>query len=227
MELVVIDSSDHDPALNLVQDEELLEKLEQDQVILRFWINSPSIIMGRFQRENLEVSPYAKEKNIPVLRRFSGGGTVYHDYGNLNITIAAHKETLSSLSKVSGSTVCTSIIAESLRNLGFDVEHDEKRNALFCDGKKILGSAASIKGNRYLFHCSLLVDTDLEELNRVLLQKPDYTPEKGAFVKSVRSTVTKLTEIKPDISIPSIKESLEKAVIDKFAISNHRRIVRA
>ncbi|MCK5882686.1 MAG: lipoate--protein ligase family protein [Bacteriovoracaceae bacterium] len=225
MELVTIDIPQTDPVKNLEYEEGILEKLEDNQVILRFWVNSPSMVMGRFQREEYEIANYARERGIPILRRFTGGGTVYHDLGNLNISIATCKSILATLSKESGSTVCTRLIADALNEMGFNVTHDEKRNALFHQGKKILGSAASIKGEKYLFHCSLLVDSDLEELERVIEKKPAYIEGGGAYVKSVRSRVTRLSDIIPGTTISDIKKGISKTISDKFGISHHRRII--
>lgn len=215
MHLTVIDTLDTDTKANLNIEENLLSTLNPDEIILRFWINDPSIIMGRFQNENFEISKYAKDKKVQVFKRLSGGGTVYHDHGNLNISIAFAKNSFKNLTELPSNTLCTSLIKDSLINLGFNTEHDTKRNALFIDGKKILGSAASIKADKYLFHCSLLVSTDLQELNKVLEQNPDYSLSSKKIVESVRSTVINLTEVDPTITMDKIKSSL-KNIITNF-----------
>ncbi|TRM75401.1 lipoate--protein ligase family protein, partial [Sulfolobus sp. B5] len=69
-----------DPYLNLAIDEALLIK---NDLVLRIWRNNMSVVLGILSRVNDEINlEYITEKNIPLLRRISGGGSVYHDMGN-------------------------------------------------------------------------------------------------------------------------------------------------
>ncbi len=76
-----------DPRINLAIEEHLLRNLKVEQDILLFYINEPSIIIGRNQNTLEEINlPYVEKHNIHVVRRLSGGGAVYHDLGNLNFS---------------------------------------------------------------------------------------------------------------------------------------------
>lgn len=211
MKLLVIHSQDHEPQANLAREEELKNEASLEQYLLRFWINDPVLVMGRFQKEEFEAKlDYLKKHNIPLLRRSTGGGTVYHDHGTLNISFCKpSKPTLKQGQK--DSTILVSWIAEALSVLGFQVRQDE-RNALFIGDKKILGSAVSLTGETLLFHCSLLVSTDLEKLTGAINWNPQYNTTEGQlenFVKSHRSPVVNLKDLKPEVSIDQIKASIE------------------
>ena len=76
-----------DPRINLALETFLLQELTVDEPILLFYINEPSIIIGRNQNTIEEINQeYVDEKGIHVVRRLSGGGAVYHDDGNLNFS---------------------------------------------------------------------------------------------------------------------------------------------
>lgn len=76
-----------DPSLNLAIEEYILTKLNQDETYLLFYINEPSIIIGKNQNTIEEINrDYVKDNQLHVVRRLSGGGAVYHDLGNLNFS---------------------------------------------------------------------------------------------------------------------------------------------
>ena len=108
------------------------------------------------------------------------------------------------------STILVSWIAEALKELHLDVRQDE-RNALFIGDKKILGSAVSLTGEVLLFHCSLLVETDLKKLEGAINWTPHYSGEN--FVKSHRSPVINIRDISPHLTIEIIKKKIEETVL--------------
>ena len=80
-----INSSFTDAGFNLAAEEYLLKQGTEDVFML--WQSAPSVIIGKHQRVETEVNRTMAEQNkIPVFRRFSGGGAVYHDLGNINLT---------------------------------------------------------------------------------------------------------------------------------------------
>ena len=88
--MLCINNTNIDPYFNLATEEYLLKNCTDDIVML--WQNEPSVIIGKNQNARAEVnSEIVAQKGIKVARRFSGGGAVYHDLGNLNITFIDNK----------------------------------------------------------------------------------------------------------------------------------------
>ena len=87
---ITLDS--HDPFFNLAIEEILLKNRKEEYFILG--INNPSLIIGKHQSAHREVNTqFVTENNIPVIRRISGGGAVFHDHGNLNFTFISRVRT--------------------------------------------------------------------------------------------------------------------------------------
>lgn len=213
MKILVLDSKGHDPQENLSFEEELKKQVTQDQYILRFWTNDPVLVMGRFQKEEYEAQTnFLKANKIPLLRRTTGGGTVYHDRGTLNISFCKPKKPVFKQGE-KDSTILVSWIAQALKELHLDVRQDE-RNALFIGDKKILGSAVSLTGETLLFHCSLLVETDLKMLEGAINWNPRYSSNGTLdnFVKSHRSPVVNIRDISPNLTITAIKKQIEEFI---------------
>ena len=164
-----------------------LEKLE-DEKILFLWQNAPCVVIGRAQNPWLECNLEEMNKdNIPVVRRQSGGGTVYHDYGNLNYTIISPKEKHDV--KANLELVCSVV-----NKIGFKLYPNE-RNDVVIDHEdftyKVSGSA--------------FINADTAKLYNYLHQPIDKSLDtKG--VKSHRSKVLNLAEIK-DIQTQDITRS--------------------
>lgn len=88
--LFVDNQNQHDPALNLALEEYLIRNISPTEELLLFYINEPSIIIGRHQNTVAEINvEYVREQGLHVVRRLSGGGAVYHDLGNLNFSFIA------------------------------------------------------------------------------------------------------------------------------------------
>ena len=131
-----------DAWFNLAAEEYLLKNFSDD--IFMLWQNEPSVIIGKHQNVWDEINRnYIQEKHIKVVRRYSGGGAVYHDSGNLNITFIQ-------TSKELASGIFTARLIAFLATFGIRAEADE-RQALTIDGLKISGSAQSIHKGR-IFH---------------------------------------------------------------------------
>ena len=83
--MIYVANDHHDPRVNLAIETYLLQELKTEEPILLFYINEPSIIIGRNQNTIEEINlDYVQDNQIHVVRRLSGGGAVYHDFGNLN-----------------------------------------------------------------------------------------------------------------------------------------------
>lgn len=181
--MLCIDNPYTDIDNNLAIEIYLLKHFSED--IFMLWQSEPSVVIGRHQQVEAEVNlPFTQREHIKVARRFSGGGAVYHDLGNLNLTFIENGNKIHEHKY-------THLIIRFLRTLGIEAVADE-RQAIFVGGLKVSGSAQSIYKNRVMHHATLLFDTDLEKLRRSLEGHP--TEEKGriAYVKSVKSPVTNL-----------------------------------
>lgn len=171
---------------NLAYEQWFFEHFESD--CLRLWINPPSVIIGKHQATLAESNvPFCTQNNIPILRRISGGGTVYHDPGNINFSFYRKVDAQEPIDYVRN----LRIIQRALRSIGYPVEINE-RHDLVLDGFKISGNAQHIKKGRALHHGTILYDTDIEMLRRSI-KRSSGTVEHRA-VKSVRSQSRNLRE---------------------------------
>jgi lipoate-protein ligase A len=158
---------------------------------VRFWVNPPSVVLGRFQRAADEVDTELCERDgIAVGRRFTGGGAVFHDRGNLNLTIAnQRKETISPVKL--HQSMC-GIILDAIKGLGLRPTFLPP-NSILVGERKVAGAAAAIGATFVLWHCSLLVSSNLDVLERVLA--PGKKAGSTAFVRSQWHEVTNLRNL--------------------------------
>lgn len=181
---ITLDS--HDPFFNLAIEELLLKNSKEEYLILG--INNPSVIIGKHQSAHREVNTkFVIENNIPVIRRISGGGTVFHDKGNLNYTFIRQSE--------SGKQVdfrkYTLPVIEFLSSLGVDAKFEGK-NDIKVGGLKISGNAEHIHRNRVLHHGTLLFNTSLDMLRNSM--RKDASCYTSRAVVSNPSSVMNLNE---------------------------------
>lgn len=154
----------NDPFFNLAIEEFLLKNSKDEYLILG--VNNPSVIIGKHQSGHREVNTkFVYENHIPVIRRISGGGTVFHDNGNLNFSFIRQSE--------SGKQVdfrkYTQPVIDFLVSIGVEAEFAGK-NDLKVDGYKISGNAEHIHRNRVLHHGTLLFNSSLEMLRNSIRQ---------------------------------------------------------
>ncbi|KAA5808141.1 lipoate--protein ligase [Thermoanaerobacterium thermosaccharolyticum] len=175
-----------DPYFNLAAEEYLLKQFNDECFML--WRNKPSIIIGKNQNALAEINlDYVKEHNIPVVRRLSGGGAVFHDLGNVNFTFIVNDD----LNGFSDFRRFTQPIIDVLKKLSINAEFSG-RNDITIDGKKISGNAQYYYKNRILHHGTLLVSSNMIDLSAALKVRPVKFEDKG--VKSVSKRVTNINE---------------------------------
>ncbi len=178
---------------------------------VRFWHNSNTIVIGCFQSARLEVNMEAcKETKTEIVRRFTGGGAVYHDNGNLNYAISLRKghplvpgQNLQSVfEKLSEGSV------QGLRKLGVKAEF-QPVNDIQVDGKKVSGAAGSIRWNTIFHHGCILVNSDLSILGKVL-----NVPRAKLEDRHVASVQKRVTTVRDELGREISTREVRDAIVD-------------
>ena len=169
------------------------------------WQSVPSVVIGKHQRLRSEVDKeWAKQHRIAIARRFSGGGAVYHDLGNVNFTFI---ETVLRLPEFVHYLQRT---LDFLSFIGIEAKGDE-RLGIYLNGLKISGSAQCLYKDRVLYHCTLLYDTDLTALHQALNPEPMVDDETLSSVYAVPSVRSEVTNIRRHLSAGTVTDFKEKA----------------
>ncbi|MGD6848338.1 lipoate--protein ligase [Rossellomorea aquimaris] len=177
-----------DPRVNLAIEEYALKNLDINESYLLFYINEPSIIIGKNQNTIEEINTdYVEKQGLHVVRRLSGGGAVYHDLGNLNFSFITKDdgESFHNFKKF------TEPVVTALHKLGVKAELSG-RNDIIAEGRKISGNAQFSTKGRMFSHGTLLFDSEMENVVSALRVKKDKIESKG--IKSIRSRVANISE---------------------------------
>jgi len=206
--MLCIDNPHTDACFNLAAEEYILKSFSKDVFML--WQNDPSVIIGKHQNIQAEVDmDFIRKNQIKVVRRSSGGGAVYHDLGNLNLTFIesnSHPDFNKHTKQIVG----------ILSKIGIHANAD-KRHALYIDGLKISGSAQYLRKNKVLFHATLLFSSNLTQLASTLNGQntnPENDQQKR-YMRSVKSPVTNICEHLPyPLPIDDFKMLILKDLLD-------------
>ncbi len=192
-----------DPHVNLAIEEHCIRHLPAGEDYLLFYINAPSIIIGRNQNTLEEVhQAYIDAHGIHVVRRISGGGAVYHDHGNLNFSFL----TDFSKDKLNNFKQFATPIIDVLHDMGVSAEM-KGRNDIVVEGKKISGNAQFSSTRRMFNHGTLLLDCDLSQVSQALDVKMTKIKSKGH--KSARARVANIAEfLDAPLSTEAFKEKI-------------------
>lgn len=193
-----------DPTINLAIEEYAVSELDPNETYLLFYVNEPSIIIGKNQNTIEEINEaYVKENDIHVVRRLSGGGAVYHDFGNLNFSFITTDDgdSFHNFKKF------TDPVVTALQRLGIDAKLSG-RNDIQVGERKISGNAQFKTKGRMFSHGTLLLDSHLEDVVKALHVKTDKIASKG--IKSIRSRVANINEF---LQEPLTMEALKKQLL--------------
>ncbi len=221
MKSMLIDSTD--PTLNLAIEETLLQQAmasdetqDDNKGVFLLWQNAPSIIVGRHQNTRQEVNEkLVARHSLPVVRRMTGGGAVYHDLGNVNFSFIVPASSVPASDRGMNFQHFLQPILETLHD--FDIPATfSSRNDVTCHGRKISGSAQLRRRNTILHHGTLLVSLDLDMLGAVLTGAPDKYVSKG--IDSIRSRVANLQEFLPaHMTVDTALDALKSALVARCA----------
>lgn len=215
------DTVSNGAAMNVAIEEAIFQEkiANKNRPTVRFWMNSPAVIVGYSQSVEAEVNlDVCRKEGIEVVRRFSGGGTVYQDPGTLNysITIEADNSLVNGQDILqSQETLCSGIIA-ALR--AFDIHPVfESPSNILLNNKKVSGNAQARRKNVVLHHGTILVNADLGLLVKALDVPNLVITVKG--VSSKKSLVTNLSdELGWLVSIEKVKDALKKGFEQAFSV---------
>ncbi len=195
------------PHTNLGTEECLLQKIDSIGPTLLLYVNEPCVVMGKHQNPLLECdSAFLQQRNIPLLRRFTGGGTVFHDLGNLNFSFLMPKTQYNE-------TLHFSVIQTAILELGIESSMDAHKS-LWYKGRKFSGSAFARKLVGNIHHGTLLVHSNLETLTRTLVPENENLQTKAP--RSRRAPVLNLSEVVPSLTLAAVANSLHVAFAKTF-----------
>lgn len=181
-----ISSGSHDPYFNLAYEEVLLKNRSEDFMILA--VNDPCVVIGKHQVPHRESDTrFISNSGIPLIRRISGGGAVFHDHGNLNFSFIISCEE----GKQIDFRKYTLPVIKFLSAIGLDVRFEGKSD-LKLDGLKVSGNAEHVYRKRVLHHGTLLFESSLDNLRGSLRKDTANYSSRG--VESNRSSVMNLRE---------------------------------
>ncbi|KAF1301305.1 lipoate--protein ligase [Enterococcus sp. JM9B] len=214
--MIFVPNENNDPRINLAIEVFLLQEMKVDEPILLFYINEPSIIIGRNQNTIEEINKeYVDEQGIHVIRRFSGGGAVYHDFGNLNFSFIMPDDgnSFRDFEKL------TKPIIQALHEMGVEGAELKGRNDLVIDDMKFSGNAMYATNGRMFAHGTIMFDSDINEVVKALKVRKDKIESKG--IKSIRSRVTNIKPFLPKENQGMTTEEFRQEILLKiFGVSS-------
>ncbi|QPQ29324.1 lipoate--protein ligase [Lysinibacillus sp. JNUCC 51] len=198
----------HDPRINLAIEEYLLKTMDvEKEPVLLFYINQPSIIIGKNQNTIEEINTnYVEDNGIIVVRRLSGGGAVYHDLGNLNYSFITKDDGDSFMNYKK----FTQPVVDALAKMGVHAELSG-RNDILAEGRKVSGNAQFSTKGRMFSHGTLMFDTEIDAVVSALKVKKDKIESKG--IKSIRSRVANISEfLKDEMTVEEFRLEILKSI---------------
>ncbi|MBS4058458.1 MAG: lipoate--protein ligase [Bacteroidales bacterium] len=208
--MIFINKDSLDPWFNLAAEEYVLKNRSED--IFMLWQNTACVVIGKHQNAMGEINAqFIAENNIPVIRRITGGGTVFHDLNNLNYTFVTNCQ-------AGGNQVdfkkYTLPVITYLQSLGVPAQISGKSN-ITVDGLKVSGNAAHVFKNRTIHHGTLLFDTDLNLLENII--QPSMQDFDSKAIPSVKAKVTNISShLARPLSMPIFTERLKKHIQRHF-----------
>ena len=203
--MLTVQNLSHDPFYNQAFEEFVFQTFREDDVFL-LWQNTPAVIVGSYQNICREVHVETLRRlGIPIVRRMSGGGTVYHDLGNVNYTYITSQDGLVDYDR------CLQPVIEALNAIGVPARKNRTCDIAIGD-RKISGSAQRAAGGRLLHHGTLLFQSDLAVLDKITTHhKNDCFQSKGTV-----SAICSVTNIADHLAVPMTLEEFRTRLLDRM-----------
>lgn len=196
---VIVISNRYEPGFNLAAEKYLFSRQQDETLFL--YVNAPCVVIGCNQAVRNEVnSEFCSKKGIEVMRRISGGGAVYHDFGNINYCFIQNR--IPGKYPINDNFL-KSVVAV-LNQLGIPVITGERKDIWLPDGSKISGTASHVGKEKALYHGTLLYDSNLEYLQGSLTPESIYgnpgDPGNKPAIKAIASVRSKVGNIRDYIN---------------------------
>lgn len=192
--------------------------LENRQVLF-FWRNSSTVVIGRHQNPWQECNlKTMRDRGIKLARRRSGGGAVYHDPGNINLTFFTNRKKYERMENLH-------LIVRALKILQpqLDVQATKRCDLLLNGVFKISGTAAKLGRTAAYHHCTLLCNADKLILASVL--KSPYSGIKSNATRSIPALVKNLFEEDPTLTYEMLMGAIAEEYAAQHRIDNHIIII--
>ena len=204
--MIFVDTGSRDAAFNFGAEYYFAAGRDLGAPVFMLWSTTPTLMIGKYQNVFEEVDlAFARDKGIRIIRRFSGGGTIYTDEGGFQYTFI----------EKGGETIDFSgymrPVAEALNKMGVKAEISG-RNDMLLGGKKISGNAQFKLGGKTVHHGSLLFDADLD-----MMERASRPPEYKIVSKSIKSVRDRVTNIREAAGLDMTAERFAGALVEKIA----------
>lgn len=211
--MITLNNPSLDPFYNQAL-EEVVFHMELDEDVFWLWRNSPAVVVGCYQNICREVKAETlRRQNIPIIRRITGGGTVYHDLGNVNYSLIMKNDSFTDYDR------CLNPVIDALNAIGVPARKNRT-----CDiaigNEKISGSAQKNAGGRLLHHGTLLFDSDLNVLDQITTHhKNDHFQVKGTL-----SDICPVTNIRQHLKEDMTMEQFMQCLTDEVVTGEKKEL---
>lgn len=206
--MIYIETNSTDVYFNFALEYYVMNELKPKETAFLFWRTEPTVMIGKYQNTLEEINyDFVRENNINIVRRLSGGGTIYTDLGGWQFTFISkkQKEEIDFFSYISP-------IMDSLKDLNIKGLNKSGRNDLHIGDKKFSGNAQYVHDDYIVHHGSLLFDTNIDNIIKSTTVDSYKIISKG--IKSIRERVCNISDhMDTKISALEFKEKMVKSIM--------------
>ncbi|XP_029444119.1 lipoyltransferase 1, mitochondrial [Rhinatrema bivittatum] len=217
---IILQSVSRDVYANLAVEDWIHDHMDlEGRHVLFLWRNSPAVVIGRHQNPWVECNlRLMRQKGIKLARRRSGGGTVYHDLGNVNFTFFTSKKKYDRMENLE-------LVIRALKTLQpqLDVSATKRCDLLLDRNFKISGTAAKLGRTVAYHHCTLLCNADRSFLP-VILKSP-YRGIKSNATVSVPALVKNLLDVDPTLTCEAVTDAMAAEYAAHHQIDSRVKLV--